>query len=190
MWSTEPFAGSVGALCAPVDSVTASQAFTNAWATAVSTGDGNSPNYDHYNHHIDSSNPCSTGWIAQHEELQSFSILQVQHSSIWWRTVLRCGLVQAAGAPIVETACTRLGEMAMLAPARVSSHLFAMALAPDSTRLEQSVELLLVPLDVWSPTGAVGTVVRVIGLVHDSATSSSLAVATVPGLRQPESPSN
>jgi len=54
-------------------------------------------------------------------------------------------------------------------------------LSADLKRLEPSVELLSVPLDVQSPTIAIGTVVRVIGLPHRSITSRSLVEATLPG---------
>ena len=79
--------------------------------------------------------------------------------------------------------------MAILVPARVSSRQFVAASLPDLKRLEPSVELLSVPLDVRSPTSAVGTVVGVIGLSHHSVTSRSLVEAMVPGLKQLESPS-
>jgi len=42
---------------------------------------------------------------------------------------------------------------------RVTSHLFAATAAPDSKRFEPLAELLSVPLDVWSTTGAKGTIV-------------------------------
>jgi len=76
----------------------------------------------------------------------------------------------------------------MSAPVRVPSRPFATASAPDSMRLEQLMELLSVLLDDRSLMGAVGMVVRVTGLTRCSVTSRSLAEATVPGLKQPESP--
>jgi len=81
----------------------------------------------------------------------------------------------AASPLIVDTAGMRIGRTAVLTPACVSSPPFIAAPAPDSKRLEQSVELLSVPLDIWSPTGAVGTVGD--RAVHRSITSRSLAEA-------------
>ena len=62
--------------------------------------------------------------------------------------------------------------------AGISSRRFVAASVPDLKRL-----------DVRSPTGAVGTVDRVIWLADRSIMSRSLVEATVPGLKQPESPS-
>jgi len=90
---------------------------------------------------------------------------------------------------IAKTAGMRLRGTAILAPVHISSHRFVAASVPDLKRLEPSVELLSVPLDVQSLTGAVGMVDRVIRLVHRSIMSRSLVQATVPGLKQPESPS-
>jgi len=87
----------------------------------------------------------------------------------------------AASVLIAETASMRLGRTAILALARISSRQFVAASVPDLKRLGAVDGAPVGMLDLWSPTGAVGTVVRVIGLVHRSITSRSLVGLRCPG---------
>ena len=177
----------------------------HAWVTAACASDGNGPNNDYYDNNSDGGNPCSTGWIGLHAIYQSSTVVCGANGSPSMRSCRVSAFhelhaYQSDGGPSAgvgwsewlahrQQRLQRLGGMAMLPLACVSSCPFVVVSVPDPMRMEQSVGLLSVPLDVWSPTGTVGTVDRVTGLAHRSIMSRSLAEATMPRLRQPQSPS-
>jgi len=115
-----------------MEPVTTRQVVVNAWMATVGASDGQSPDNDDYNHHVNSGNTCSICWaslpsifrysglrpsllLASARPMQAAAgVMALQLAQIKWRSLWRCEPVQTAGVPNSETTALGLFETVLL----------------------------------------------------------------------------